>query len=208
MPGHLLPHLPIVSNALFHYKVTFDCIQGSLGQSRMVFKCKNSKINCICNNPLSKSGNIYGFWELGDEPSCWGRGHFLFLLHFIIFVFGFAGSSSLCTGSSLVTASGGLIFIVLWGLLTVEVSLVAQPASRVHGLLSSWSEQAQLPLDMWDLSQTRAGIKPVPPLVGRFLTSGPQGKSWRAFFTRDKRNKKEGRGKRSQKGGTNESGWR
>ena len=42
-----------------------------------------------------------------------GGEHFLFLLHFRIFFFGFAGSSPLCTGSSLVAASDGLIFVVL-----------------------------------------------------------------------------------------------
>ena len=71
---------------------------------------------------------------------------------------------------------------------------------------SSWGEQAQLPPRHLESSQTRAGIKPVPPLVGRFLPSGPQGKSCRVFFTRGKRNKKEGQGKRSQKEGQMKAG--
>ena len=42
-----------------------------------------------------------------------GGGHFLVLLHFLIFFFSIAGSSPLCTGSSLVATSDGLMFVVL-----------------------------------------------------------------------------------------------
>ena len=54
---------------------------------------------------------------------------FIFLLKLLyLFIFGCVGSSLLCTGFSLVVASGGF-FVVMRGLLVAWASLVAE-----HGL--------------------------------------------------------------------------
>ena len=78
-------------------------------------------------------------------------------------------------GLSEVARSGGLLLVVVRGLLIAVASLVA-----AHGLGSTGSLVVVLGLvalhSTWDLP--RPGIKPVSPaLAGRFLTTGPPGKS-------------------------------
>ena len=47
----------------------------------------------------------------------------------------------------------------------------------------SFDEQASLPCGMWDLSSLTKIKSAFPALEGRFLTTGPPGKSWRALNT-------------------------
>ena len=68
----------------------------------------------------------------------------------------------------------GLSLIVVHRLLTALVSLAAEALG--HAGFSSCDAWAQLPCGMWNLP--KAGIKLVlPALAGRFLPTGPPGKS-------------------------------
>ena len=82
-------------------------------------------------------------------------------------------------GLSLVAASGGPLFIVVRGPLTVATSLFVASLVAEHRLqtrrLSSCGSRAQLLHGMWDLP--RPGLEPVcPALAGRFSTTAPPGK--------------------------------
>ena len=105
-----------------------------------------------------------------------------------------------CTGCSLVAASRGHAPVAVHGLLIVVASLVVEhglqnvqaSAGAAQGLggcssgalkhrLNSYGAWAQLLCNMWDLP--RPEIEPVSPaLAGRFLTTGPPGKSRRKDF--------------------------
>ena len=85
---------------------------------------------------------------------------------------------------SFVAASGGCSLVAVRGLLTAmaplaeEHRLLGTQASGVaaHGL-SSCGSQAQWLRGMWNLPEP--GIEPMfPALAGRFLTTGPRGKSF------------------------------
>ena len=75
-----------------------------------------------------------------------------------------------CLGFSHVAVNRDYSLVVARGLLTAVTSLIA-----VHGL-NSGGARAQLPRGMWNLPGPE--IKPMSPaLAGRFLTTGPAGKS-------------------------------
>ena len=75
-----------------------------------------------------------------------------------------------CLGFSQVAVNRDSSLVVVHGLLIAVTSLIA-----VHGC-NSWGARAQLPHGMWNLPGPE--IKPMSPaLAGRFLTSGPAGKS-------------------------------
>ena len=122
---------------------------------------QNPKINCICNNPLSKSGTIYGFWELGYEPIFLGGGSFFF---YYILLSSFLAShglfSSCCEwGSNLHCASGASH----WGGLSC---CIARAPGGVD--FSSWGERAQLLPDMWNLPRSGKGSNLCLHWPGRF----------------------------------------
>ena len=88
--------------------------------------------------------------------------------------FGCAGSSSLCTGFSLVVASGSFSLVVP-RLLVVVASLCCKAQALGHAGFSGCGTQAQLFCSMWD--PLEPGIEPVlPASAGRLLTSGSPGK--------------------------------
>ena len=70
---------------------------------------------------------------------------------------------------------GLLLFIVVLGLLTAVATLAGEP--QLWGAsFSNASTEALLPHSMWNLP--RPGIEPTSlALAGRFLTTGPPGKS-------------------------------
>ena len=77
-------------------------------------------------------------------------------------------------GLSLVAASGGPLFIVVRGPLTIAASLIAEHRLQTRKL-SSCGSRAQLLRGMWDLP--RPGLELVSPaLAGRLLTTAPPGK--------------------------------
>ena len=89
-------------------------------------------------------------------------------------------------GLSLGVVSGDYSLVAVCRLLVAVTSLAAEhglcgPRASVvvgHGLSSCGS--SQLPFSMWNLAGS--GIQPVSPaLAGGFLTTGPPGKSLRAF---------------------------
>ena len=76
---------------------------------------------------------------------------------------------------SLVTANRATLLCSEWASYCGGFSCCGAQALVCKGF-SSCSTQAQLPFGLWDLP--RLGIKPVSPaLAGRFLTTGPPGKS-------------------------------
>ena len=80
---------------------------------------------------------------------------------------------------SLVAAKGGYSRVAERKLLTAVASLVAEHGFQ--GMVFSYGTWASLPCGMWDLP--RPGIEPVPAaLAGRFLTTGPSGKSISGFL--------------------------
>ena len=100
----------------------------------------------------------------------------MFFFYICLFIFDCSWSLLLLTGFSLVVASGGYILVVVHVLPIAAASIIAE-----HGL-QRCDTRAQLPHSMWDLPGQ--GIKPMSPaLAGRFLTTGPPGKSC-MFFKR------------------------
>ena len=82
-----------------------------------------------------------------------------------LFLFGCAGSSLLCTGSSSCSTLASHFGDFFW----------CSSRALEHGL-SSCSSQAKLLCSMWNLPGLAIGPMS-PALVGRFLTAGPPGKS-------------------------------
>ena len=83
-------------------------------------------------------------------------------------------------GLPLVAVSGGPLFIVVCGPLTVAASLVAEHRLQTRRL-SSCGSQAQLLRGMWNLP--RPGLEPVSPaLAGRLSTTAPPGKPLYSFL--------------------------
>ena len=97
--------------------------------------------------------------------------HNILSFYIYLFIFGCTGSSLLLKGFSLV-ASGGYSLVVVHGLLVAAASFVDLGARA----LVSCGARAWLSRSMWNLAGP--GIEPVfPALAGRFLTTGPPGKS-------------------------------
>ena len=79
----------------------------------------------------------------------------------------------------------GLLFLVVWELLIVMVSLIVEHSFWAHWL-SSCGARVSSSHSMWDLP--RPGIKPMSPaLAGGFLTTRPPGKSQEPVLTMGKR---------------------
>ena len=113
-----------------------------------------------------------GSWWIQKEQASEGSGspHFLNFIYFWICLV-FIATYRL----SLVVASWGYPLVAMHRLLTAVASLAMEHGPRACRL-SSHSTRAYLLHGMWNLP--RPGIEPVTPaLVGRFLTTGPSGKS-------------------------------
>ena len=94
--------------------------------------------------------------------------------------FGCAGSLLLQAGFSLVAASRGYSLVKVCRLLIAVASLVLEYGSRCAGSVVVSLHRLSCFLGMWALSGP--GIEPVSPaLAGRFLTTGPPGKSHTPF---------------------------
>ena len=112
-------------------------------------------------NPVNISSSYYiPGTTMTDEHSF----SFIIILLFSYLLFNFW----LCW---LIIAVCGLSLVLVRGLLTVVASLAAERS------VSSCVTGLSCPEALWDLPG--AGIEPMSPaLAGRFLTTGPRGKSW------------------------------
>ena len=109
---------------------------------------------------------------LGAEKR--GRAEAPLTFQFISLFLAVPGLRCFTQRNSLVAASGGYSLPVVLGLLIAVVSFVTQHGLQLHG--SVVGVYGLSCLGMWDLPGP--GIKPMSPaLAGRFLTTGPPGKS-------------------------------
>ena len=115
--------------------------------------------------------------------------HYFFFFFFLNYLFMVCTGAYCCLRTFSSCAEQELLLVAVCGLLIGVASLVAehdllgrQASVVVASELSSCGTWALLPRGTWNLP--RPGIEPVSPaLAGRFLTSGPPGKSYSFILT-------------------------
>ena len=128
------------------------------------------------------------FWTLSfllwicDTTLSWVSSYFSFFLKIIyLFLFLAALGLNCCASFSLVAVSGGYSPVVVPGFSLQWLLLLRSTSSRAQ--FSSCGTQAWLLHSMWNLP--RPGTEPMSPAkAGRFLTTGPPGKSSFKKFSR------------------------